>query len=231
MTGRRQFLKQTVLGGMIIMTVPGAGGQQERPFNAPAGQATPVGIQPGTQADITFARAVVVFGPTGAVNGVFVYQPGTRPAAGNGPVLSGTESTKDLYSNPTQTGWTAYASPGSSAWASLLAAALQLNAAGSVSPGLVFAGSAGGVTIDSGTTGAGDSQAGIVALSVNASGVGGRLVSLVSDQTQLTGHASANLPLAHLSQFPISGAATLAQVITAVNALYAALVPAQVFAS
>lgn len=43
--------------------------------------------------------------------------------------------------------------------------------------------------------------------------------------------ASHTLPLAHDANFPVSGAATLAQVITALNALYADLVTAQVFAS
>ena len=211
MTGRRQFLQNSFLSGVgvVMMTVPGAGGQQERPFNAPAGQATPVGVQPGTQAGITFARAVVVFGPSGAVNGIFVYQPGTKPAAGNGPVLSGTESSKDLYGNAVQGGWTAYSAPGSASWASLLSAALQLNSAGSVTPGMVLAGAAGGVTIDSGSTGAADNQAAVIAQSKNASGVGGRLVSLVADQVQLRASVSANIPVSS------AGITTVAQVVAA----------------
>lgn len=224
------MIRRGFLGGMIAMTIPGAGGQQQRPFTA-GGQSTPTGVQPGVSAGIDFARVVVVFGPTGAVNGVFIYQAGTTPKNGNGPVLSGTLSSTDLYKNAVQQGWVAYSAPGSSSWAALLGAALRLNAPSSVLPGQVFANAAGSVEIESGTTGAADNQASVLVQSANASGLGARLVSLVSDQTQLVASASQNIPLAHLSQFPISGAASLATTIAAVNALYAALVTAQVFAS
>ena len=213
------------------MTIPGAGGQQQRPFNAPAGQATPVGVQPGTQAGITFARAVVVFGPTGAVNGIFIYQAGTTPANGNGPVLSGTLAPTDPYKNTVQQGWVSYASPGSAAWGALLNGELQLNSPGSVAPGTVAAFGAGNVLAVSGTTGAADAAASFELQSKNASGLAARVAALAVDQLQLTAGASAKLPLAHLSQFPISGAATLATTIAAANAMYAALVTAQVFAS
>ena len=213
------------------MTAAGLGGQQERPFNAPAGQATPVGVQPGTQAGITFARVVIVFGPTGAVNGIFIYNPGTTPGAGNGPVLSGTLAAKDPYGNAVQQGWVSYAAPGSSVFGALLNGLLELNAAGSVSPGSVAAFGAGNLLIGSGTTGAADNQASVELQSKNASGKTARVGAFAVDELQLTAGASALLPLAHLSQFPISGAATLATTIAAVNALYAALVTAQVFAS
>lgn len=211
------------------MTIPGMGGQQPPGQGAPRGQKTPPGVQPGTTG-VDFARVVIVFGPSGAVNGVFIYQAGTKPAAGNGPVLSGTLSSKDFYTNVVQQGWVSYASPGSSTYAALLNAHLALSFAGAVSPGLVLMLAAGQISMQSGTTGVSDSPAAVTATSKNANG-GARLVSLVADQVQLNAAASANLPLAHLSQFPISGAATLATTIAAVNALYAALVTAQVFAS
>ena len=55
-------------------------------------------------------------------------------------------------------------------------------------------------------------------------------ILLGAASTQLVLGAS-TIPLAHLSQFPVSGAATLATTIASLNALYAALVSAQVFAS
>ena len=213
---------------MLAMT--GLGGTPPPPMNAPRGQATPPGVQPGVSAGIDFARVVVVFGPTGAVNGVFIYQAGTTPKTGNGPLLSGTLAADDLYKNPVQQGWVSYAAPDSNTYAALLNAHLALNIAGMSSPGLVLMDFAGQIAMLSGDTAAGDSPAAVTATSKNANG-GARLVSLVADQVQLNAAASANIPLAHLSQFPISGAATLATTIAAVNALYAALVTAQVFAS
>lgn len=192
-----------------MMTVPGAGGQQERPFNAPAGQATPVGVQPGTSAGITFARAVVVFGPSGAINGIFVYQPGTRPGAGNGPVLSGTQASKDLYGNPTQQGWASYNSPGSTTWAKLAAGQVQLNTGSMVSPAAVQMGVAGEVELSSGAVAGGDNQAGVFVASSQASGVSARLVQMVADQVQLRSGVSANIPVSS------AGITTVAQVVAA----------------
>ena len=221
--------RRSFLGGMIAMTIPGAGGQQPPGQGAPRGQKTPPGVQPGTTG-VDFARVVIVFGPSGAVNGVFVYQAGTKPGAGNGPLLSGTLSAKDFYGNTVQQGWVSYAAPGSSAYAALLNAHVALSTTGMTSPALVEVTIPGQAALTSGDTSVSDSPAAVTVTSKNANG-GARLVSLVSDQTQLTAGSSANIPLAHLSQFPISGAATLATTIAAVNALYAALVTAQVFAS
>jgi hypothetical protein len=223
------MIRRSILKGLAVMALPGTGGLTP-PANAPRGQALTPGVQPGTTGGVQFARVVVVFGPTGAVNGVFVYQPGTRPGTGNGPVLSGTEATADLYGNPVEPGWVSYAAPGSAAWAQLGAGQLNLNFPGMTTPASVALSVAGQAALLSGDTSAGDSPAGVQVTSKNANG-GSRLVSLVSDKTQLTASASADLPLAHLAQFPISGAATLATTIAAVNALYAALVTAQVFAS
>lgn len=215
------------------MTIPGMGGQQPPGQGAPRGQKTPPGVQPGTTG-IDFARVVIVFGPSGAVNGVFVYQAGTKPAAGNGPVLSGTLSSKDFYGNATKAGWVSYASPGSAQYAELFQAALSINVtATQAAAGTVNAVGAGGMELNSGEVTAGDSPAVVQVTSAqNPLSPGGKsTVTLGAAQTQLVNGASALLPLAHLSQFPISGAATLATTIAAVNALYAALVTAQVFAS
>lgn len=63
------------------------------------------GIGPG-QSAVTRARVVIVSGPTGAVNGVFVYSPGTTPALGNPPVAWITASSSDPFGNtlPSATG-------------------------------------------------------------------------------------------------------------------------------
>lgn len=225
--------RRSFLGGMIAMTIPGAGGQQPPGQGAPRGQKTPPGVQPGTTG-VDFARVVIVFGPSGAVNGVFIYQAGTKPGAGNGPVLSGTLSAKDFYGNAVQSGWVSYSSPGSAAWAQLLQGQLAINVTASQShPATVSAAGAGGIDLNSGTVTAGDSPAVVQATSAqNPLSSGGQsTIALGAARTQLVNGASALLPLAHLSQFPISGAASLATTIAAVNALYAALVTAQVFAS
>lgn len=65
---------------------------------------------------LTYARAVIVFGPTGAVVGVFIYQPGTTPALGNPPVISllgypGSPAT-DPFGNPVDGGVVTYGTGG-----------------------------------------------------------------------------------------------------------------------
>src|SRR5579863_6633686 len=84
----------------------------------------------------------------------------------------------------------------------------------------IFQGSPNQITINSG--GAAPAQ---IQVSGNPSSIvlGASAVQLVL--------GGSTIPLAHLSQFPVSGAATLATTIAALNALYAALVSAQVFAS
>lgn len=77
--------------------IPGDG--LRRPVNAPRGQGTPVGVQPGVTNGVEFARQVIVFGPAGTPVGVFVYAPGTTPGPGNVPVASMTAGTKDPYGN------------------------------------------------------------------------------------------------------------------------------------
>lgn len=83
------------------MTTPGSGDGLVRPQNAPAGQQTAPGVQPGTTGGVTLAQYVVVFGTpsaaTGSAPGVFVYS--GIPGAGNSPVLSLTLATSDPYGN------------------------------------------------------------------------------------------------------------------------------------
>lgn len=55
-------------------------------------------LGPGTP-NTFIGRIVVVYGPAGAVTGVFVYAPGTTPKLGNPPVAWMTESAKDPYGN------------------------------------------------------------------------------------------------------------------------------------
>lgn len=161
---RRGFLG--ALAGMIGMTVPGEGGQQQRPFTA-AGQQTPTGVQAGVSAGVDFARTVVVFGPTGAPVGVFIYQAGTTPGAGNGPVLSGTLAADDLYKNAVEQGWVSYSSPGSAQWARLFQGELAINVTASQeTPGTVNELGAGGMALNSGTVTLSDSPAEVQCLSV-----------------------------------------------------------------
>ena len=60
------------------------------------------GVAPASGGQVVRARLVIVYGPTGAIVGVFVYQPGTTPAHGNPPVAWMTAATSDPYGNPVQ---------------------------------------------------------------------------------------------------------------------------------
>lgn len=74
------------------------------PLNAPpAGQVLP-GVQPGTSQAVVIANIVIIFGPTGSATGLFVYQPGTTPGAGNPPIAWITANTVDPYGNTIQPG-------------------------------------------------------------------------------------------------------------------------------
>ena len=65
----------------------------------------PAGISAGNS-NIVRAREVIVFGPSGAVVGIFFYAPGTTPMFGNPPIASLTTSTVDPYGNPVVPGFT-----------------------------------------------------------------------------------------------------------------------------
>ena len=90
------MIRRVLLKGLAGMV---AGDGLRRPVNAPKGQGTPVGVQPGVSNGVEFARQVIVFGPAGTPVGVFVYAPGTVPGEGNQPVASLTAGTTDPYGN------------------------------------------------------------------------------------------------------------------------------------
>ncbi len=94
------------------MSEPGMGGLIPPPINAPAGQPTPVGVQPGVSGGIVRARQVIVSGPSGSVVGVFVYAVGTTPGLGNGPIASMTNQPDDPFGNPTEPGVASYVTSG-----------------------------------------------------------------------------------------------------------------------
>lgn len=74
-----------------------------RPVNAPAGQSTPVGVQPGVTGGVVLANKVIVSG--GAGSGIFAYS----PAPGlNNLVYSETQSSADPFGNQTVPGTTVY---------------------------------------------------------------------------------------------------------------------------
>lgn len=56
-------------------------------------------LPPGSSSSIVRARLVIVSGPSGAIEGIFVYKAGTVPGAGNGPILAITNASKDPYGN------------------------------------------------------------------------------------------------------------------------------------
>lgn len=74
------------------------------PLNAPPAGAPVPGVQPGTTSPVVIANIVIIFGPTGSATGLFVYQPGTKPAAGNPPIAWITANAVDPYGNTVQPG-------------------------------------------------------------------------------------------------------------------------------
>jgi hypothetical protein len=84
MIGRRAALKV-----MMLMTGDGL----VKPVNAPAGQATPIGVQPGASG-ILIARKVIVVGDAG---GIFLYAP--TPGPGNLIASIAAEAGTDQYGN------------------------------------------------------------------------------------------------------------------------------------
>lgn len=156
-------------------------------------------MAPGSP-NVIRARLVIVSGPTGAVNGIFIYQPGTTPGAGNGPVLSGTESTADPSGNAVKPGWTSYAAPGSGTYAELINGFLLLNAAGANTPCEVVAQAPGFAVMSSGNAVPSDTPAAVSAQSASANG-GQSLVALTAQLAQLT-QSGSTIPFTRPTGYP-----------------------------
>ena len=111
-----------------------------RPLNAPPGVSPAAGVQPGVSTGVEYARIVIVFGPAGAVSGVFVYPAGTTPGAGNAAVESVSNASKDPYGNAIHPGIMSQVPGG--AWVSLFQGILNFQggsqAAGTAGGNLVF---------------------------------------------------------------------------------------------
>lgn len=91
---------------LALLGLPLVGDGLVRPQNAPVAQQPQVGVQPGTTGPIVRANTVIVFGPTGAPVGIFIYRQGTTPSLGNPPVISITQpgATQDPYGNTIKAG-------------------------------------------------------------------------------------------------------------------------------
>lgn len=113
--------------GVVVM----AGDGLVRGVGAPAGQATPIGVQAGVSNSIDFARAVVVFGPAGSVLGVYVYSPGTTPGPGNPPIMSMGNSSVDLYGNAIHPGISSQIPGGN--WVSLFQGQIEFQGGSAIS--------------------------------------------------------------------------------------------------
>lgn len=163
-----------------MSTPPGSGGLIQPPVNAPAGQATPVGVQPGTQQAVVRARQVIISGPQGAITGLFVYAIGTTPAAGNQPIAAVTNQPDDPFGNPIPApGFLAFGATAAQ-WANLDNAVLSFNAvAGQASQAGIASNAAGQLVLESGEVSAGDTQAEIGLLSADANG-GTALIELLA---------------------------------------------------
>jgi hypothetical protein len=78
------------------VTQPGLGGQQAPPYNAPAGQPTQVGTQPGVTGGVVRARQVII---SGSADGVFVYEgsPGAGTLVGSWAAAPGSDPYGNAY--------------------------------------------------------------------------------------------------------------------------------------
>jgi hypothetical protein len=230
---RRAVLRLLGLGVFMpdARTSGGRGGSQPPSPYGPAA-ATQAAVTPGVSG-IDRARILIISGPSGTVSGVFEYRPGTTPAAGNPPVAWMTNAATDLYGNPLPepgVGSASWVTDTTAIWSALSGGQVLLAQPGqAVAGGLRATGDA-ELTVSSGQQTASDTPAGMLLESAAASGIAGGKAELVAGAVQLTSGAADTIPLAALSEFPVSGSATLATTIAAVNALYAALQTADVFA-
>lgn len=171
------------------MTIP-AGLPPPRPDQGFAPSGSP--MAPGSQATVR-ARLVLIYGPSGAITGLFMYAAGTTPGPGNQPTVAVTEQSTDPYGNPIPApGVSVFAS--ANVWANLNNGVLSFNAAAGQATQSGIASSAAGVlALESGEVSAGDQQAEIGLLSADANG-GNSLVELLSAQTLLNQGASNTTP-------------------------------------
>jgi hypothetical protein len=104
MLGRRELVKGAAgmfgLGKPTPSRFPYASRPQPLPGVAPS------------SGQVSRVRLVIVSGPSGAIEGVFIYQPGTVPALGNPPIYSATAGTSDPFGNPAKPQSTAYGTDG-----------------------------------------------------------------------------------------------------------------------
>lgn len=103
------MLRREVVKAMGSLFGLGAGTPSRFPY--PDRPQPAPGVGP-SQGQVTRARVVIVSGPTGSVEGVFVYAPGTVPALGNPPIASLTAGTADPFGNPVKPQMTVYGTDG-----------------------------------------------------------------------------------------------------------------------
>lgn len=89
------------------MTYPGLGGQQQPPYNAPAGQAPQPGVTPGVPPVLRVTEIIIT--PGGTIEGIFTYS--TRPPAAGTLIESSSVATAgvDAFGNHFVTGHASYA--------------------------------------------------------------------------------------------------------------------------
>jgi hypothetical protein len=167
---------------------PGSGGLIPPPVNAPAGQATPVGVQPGSTTSVVRVRQVIV---SGTAEGVFVYS--GKAELGNPPVAALTGSSTDPYGNPVQPEISSRDASGDVAY--LNGAALYFLPDGAYTAAQVIAG-LGRLLITNVLESSGDTPGQISMESADASGLGVPWIGLLANQVQLSIAAAANIPVA-----------------------------------
>lgn len=197
---------------------------------APAG--TP--MAPGSQS-VVKARQVIVFGPTGAIVGFFMYAAGTTPGAGNPPVVSITRSSTDPFGNPVDPDVVAYGSGG--AFVELTQGQIVFQAAtGQSGPALITAGNTPGfLDFNSGLATGFDNAAELTLLSSQAGGVGHSQMLVNALETIFSGDITAtsqtifiqsgaiDLNMAVPTNYPTAGK-TLAQTQACLDALITSMI-------
>lgn len=174
-----------------------AGDGLVRPLNAPPGQQTPVGVQPGTTTGVVVANKILIIGPNG---GLFAYA--GNPALGNPPILWSSEGPQDPFGNVLP--FTGTGVKNGSLLAGITSqATVVVGAVGEVSFGTLGDSGSGITSLTSSTTGVADAVAEIDLQSKNGNGTGSAVVVTATKITLANGSGASSIGINAANGHPV----------------------------
>jgi hypothetical protein len=193
----------------------------------------------GSEWDNQLLDLLILAASAAGFSGVFVYSP--APGPGNLIASVAAQAGTDPYGNAYVGGITSYS--GSSTWAALTGAVLNLQTGGEFQAAQLGAVGAGVSFLSAGLATSGDIGAEVILASQEGSGSGESEITLSAQQTSLNSSATQAIPIAAVSGFPLpddpnSGTTWVSgerafmnnDWITPLNALYSALQAAGIIA-